>query len=73
MKIRTDPGECIICGAAHCACGGGGAIEVVQLPQRDARQAELAGVPLVAELVQTTLPPGHFTSATYRGEGKRRR
>jgi len=69
--FRTDPGECIVCGAPHCSCGGG-LITVVQLPQRDAA-AELNRVPLVAEVVQQTLPPGQFTTATYRGEGRRKR
>lgn len=64
MRDRPDPGECPICGAAHSACGGG-EIAIPQLPARDAA-AELARPPLVAELVQTTLPPGHFTSGTYR-------
>lgn len=72
MSIGPDPGECIVCGAPHCSCGGG-AIEVVQLPQRDAA-AELARTSTAtAAAVQATLPPGHFTSGTYRGEGKRKR
>lgn len=68
---RPDPGDCLICGAAHCACGGG-PILVQQLPA-SAAAAELARVPLVAEVIQATLPAGHVTSATYRGEGKRKR
>ena len=73
---RTDPGDCPICGAAHCACGGG-PIEVVQLPQRDAAAAlelrlELQPVPLKADEVQAALPPGEFTAGTYRGTKKRR-
>jgi hypothetical protein len=76
---RIDPGECPICGAPHCSCGGAG-VEVVQLPNRDAAAAleraapapELVVVPLVAEVVQATLPAGQFTSATYRGNRKAR-
>lgn len=29
-----DPGPCPICGTAHCACGGGGPIAVVQTSAR---------------------------------------
>jgi len=69
---RNDPGECLICGAAHCSCGGG-PIEVAQLPQRDAAAAaELARVPLQAEIVQASLPTGQVTSGTYRREKKPR-
>lgn len=68
--VKVDPGECLICGAQHCSCGGG-PIEVAQLPQRDAAAAaELARVPLVAEVVQATLPAGQFTTGTYRGKKK---
>ena len=69
--FRSDPGDCLLCGAAHCSCGGG-PIEIAQVPQRDAAAArELPAVPLVAETVQATLEPGSFTSATYRGSKKR--
>jgi hypothetical protein len=72
MFGRTDPGECPICGAAHCACGDSGPIAIVQLPARDAAAAaEVPHVPLVAELVQETLAPGSFTTATYRGKKPR--
>lgn len=72
--FRRDPGACIICGAPHCACGGG-PIEVPQLPQRDAAiaLARASGPALEAERVQGTLPPGTFTSGTYRGTGKKPR
>jgi hypothetical protein len=77
-RFRRDPGPCPICGAPHCACGGGDPIEVVQLPQRDAAAAAADSAPpaaptLVAEQVQATLPPGHFTSGTYRGTKKKTR
>lgn len=66
---RTDPGECPICGAPHCSCGGS-AIEIVQLPNRDAAaalaRAELVAPPLIAEVVQAGLPAGEFTTGTYR-------
>jgi hypothetical protein len=67
-----DPGDCLVCGAAHCSCGGG-PIEVVQLPWRDAAAAlaRQTPTPLVAETVQETLGPGEFTTATYRGTKKR--
>jgi hypothetical protein len=70
---RRDPGDCPICGAAHCACDGG-PIEIAQLPARDAAAAlERQPLGLVAETVQATLPPGQVTTATYRGDGKRKR
>jgi hypothetical protein len=65
-----DPGDCIVCGAAHCACGGG-PIEIAQLPARDAAAARARGLELRAEIVQATLPPGQFTTATYLGKKKR--
>jgi hypothetical protein len=64
---RTDPGDCLVCGAAHCSCGGPG-LEVAQLPNRDAAAAlERAAPASAAETVQATLPAGSFTSGTYRG------
>jgi hypothetical protein len=75
---RGDPGECIVCGAAHCACGGGGPIEVVQLPARDA--AAVIGVDLASgpdHSVEVTLGDGSdgrpVSTATYRGLKKNRR
>jgi len=66
--MRFDPGPCPICGAAHTACtSGSGPILVVQQPARDAAAAiDAPGPPLVAEIVQATLPPGQVTSGTYR-------
>jgi hypothetical protein len=69
---RRDPGACIVCGAAHCACGGG-PIAIVQLPARDGAAVELTGLPLVAEIIQASLPAGQFTTATYRGDPRKRR
>jgi hypothetical protein len=66
---RVDPGDCPICGAAHCSCGGGPVL-VEQLPATAA--AAPAQPPLRAETVQATLPPGQVTTGTYRGEKKRR-
>jgi len=74
---RRDPGDCLICEAPHCSCGGPG-LEVVQLPARDAAVEGKPGVfvaptsasifaPLRAATVQATLPAGQFTSGTYRG------
>jgi hypothetical protein len=68
---RRDPGECIVCGAAHCSCGGGVVVEVVQLPARDA----------VASVDVAAAPPAlgdgsdgrAFSTATYRGSKKARR
>jgi hypothetical protein len=76
-RFRVDPGDCPICGAPHCACSDG-PIAVVQLPQRDAGAAAAEGAgattpPLVADVVQATLPPGQFTSGTYRGTKKKTR
>lgn len=78
---RVDPGPCPICGAAHTACTASPApILVPQLPARDASARELEPVPLVgaveppplvAEVVQETLPPGQFTSGTYRPKKRR--
>jgi len=65
--FRRDPGPCPICGAAHAACTtDSGPVLVEQLPARDAAAAHPAAPPLVAEIVQATLPPGEFTSGTYR-------
>ena len=68
---RADPGECPICGAAHCSCGGG-PIEVVQLPQRDAAAAAPEGGPPDLAIVVAPAPaPESFTTATYRGKKKK--
>ncbi len=64
---RVDPGECLVCGAAHCACTDSGPVIVSALPQRDASAAAAqALVPSLADQVQATLPPGAFTTGTYR-------
>lgn len=75
--FRTDPGPCPICGVAHTACtaSDAGPIAIPQLPARDGVEARALTVPvarpLAAEVRQETLPPGHVTTATYRGKGKR--
>lgn len=79
---RRDPGACPVCGMAHSACTSGrGPITAVQLPARDAAVGVLeppvlvgdAGPPpLVAEIVQATLPPSATTTGTYRGRKKAR-
>jgi len=82
--FRVDPGPCPLCGAAHTACtAGSGPIRIDQLPaltasaQRHEPPVELAAAIddepelLVAENVQKTLPPGSFTTATYRGKKAR--
>jgi hypothetical protein len=43
---------------------------MVQLPMRDAAAAATRQLGLKAEEIQTTLPDGQFTSATYRGRRK---
>lgn len=69
MFGRASVGACPICGAAHTSCTtGSGPITSVMLPARD---AEVQAPPLVAELVQATLPAGQFTTGSYRGKGKR--
>jgi hypothetical protein len=69
--VRTDPGECLICGAPHCTCGDGGPIVVEQLPQRDAAAALTTTVQAAA--IQATLPPGQFTTGSYRGDKDKKR
>lgn len=75
MRFRVDPGPCPICGVEHSACTATpGPISIQQLPQRDAAAASEPSpdaAPLVAQQVQTALPPGEFTTGTYRGSKKR--
>lgn len=68
MLLFDDPGECIVCGAPHCSCvhGADGRIVIDQLP------ASTAAAKLHATTVQATLPPGEFTTGTYRGSPPRR-
>lgn len=71
MTWRRDPGPCIVCGAAHSACTASGEPEpltVTLTPARDAAEARARAsrAPLRAEIIQTTLPPGQFTTGTYR-------
>jgi hypothetical protein len=61
--LFADPGPCPICGAAHSCCveGPGGAIIIEQQPASAATRAQLR-----ATAIQPTLPPGEFTTGTYR-------
>ena len=80
--LTNDPGECIICGAEFCSCVDGSELEVVQLPSRDRAASVSVGAapvtvdagpvvaPSRAEQIQATLPPGQFTSGTYRRKGR---
>lgn len=86
MRFRHDPGDCLVCGAAHCACGGAGEpITVVQLPARDAAELAAARDALTVEVrpgvfvakTSTSIfgdgTDGRpFTTATYRGIKKPR-
>lgn len=64
---RPDPGPCPICGAPHCSCRSSEPLtQIVQLPMRDAAAAAVAPAPLECERIQAELPPGHFTTGTYR-------
>lgn len=69
-RARGDPGPCPICDAPHCSCGGGGPIEVVQLPARDAAALERA--PAAAALGDGS-DDRPFSTATYRGAKKKPR
>jgi hypothetical protein len=69
---RRDPGDCLICGAAHCSCGDDrGPIVVDQLPQRDAAAA--LETTAQAAAIQATLPPESFTTGSYRGDKDKKR
>jgi len=69
MWVWGDPGPCPVDDAPHTTCTSADyvatdrRIVIVQLPARDAPGA----VPLAAERIQATLPPGQFTTGTYRG------
>jgi hypothetical protein len=83
-RWRRDPGECPVCGAAHTACTAAGSgksgertVVVQQLGNHPATRvavtqpsASADDAPLKAEVIQATLPPGQFTTATYRGSKK---
>jgi hypothetical protein len=82
-----DPGDCIICGAAHCTCGDHDVIEVVQLPARDAAAARMVSEPPLGPPAapagdagtEASAPLGDgsddqpFSTATYRGRKPRGR
>jgi hypothetical protein len=65
--FRQDPGPCLICGAAHCSCGGGPILVELLPATAAARVIPVPLPPLAADAIQATLPPESFTSATYRG------
>jgi hypothetical protein len=70
---RRDPGPCPICATAQCACtSDNGQIAVAQLPHRDAMlqaTTDRTDAPVVAT------PPAAPTvsTATYRGDPRKRR
>lgn len=78
--FRSDPGPCPICGAPHAACTAtSGPVTVQQLPARDAMLATAQSQEPPAELrpPPAFMPPDPdeevVTTATYRGDPKRRR
>jgi hypothetical protein len=69
--MKTDPGPCPICGAAHTACrSDSGPIAIVQLPARDDAAATSD-----SDAQPTALGDGGdgrpFSTATYRGQKKK--
>jgi hypothetical protein len=82
MFLRRDPGPCPVDDAAHTSCCAPAptGIVVVQLPARDGvvdppivgalavppLAGEVPTAPTRAEQLQATLPPGQFTTGTYR-------
>ena len=68
LGFSADPGDCLICGTAHCACGG--PVGVVVLSQRDAMQATAQSDEPPAELVQPVAvaepEPAPFTTSNYQ-------
>jgi len=71
----ADPGDCPICGTAHCTCGG--PVLFVQLPQRDAlmattTQSDEPPVELLQPLAVAEPEPAPFTTSSYRGTKKPR-
>lgn len=69
-----DPGPCPVDDAPHTTCTSGGPLVIVQMPCRDALMATAAPpapvAPLRAETIQAALPPGSFTTGTYRRKKK---
>ncbi|MEP7304210.1 MAG: hypothetical protein ABJA98_01705 [Acidobacteriota bacterium] len=67
LGFHADPGDCPICGTAHCACGG--PITLQQLPQRDALLTHAQSIEPSAELappVECDPPPAPFSTAEYK-------
>lgn len=60
----NDPGPCPICDSPHCACTGDGNPITIEL--RPATTAARTSHLLRADVVQATLQPSQFTTATYR-------
>lgn len=59
--MSIDPGDCPICGTAHCACIGGEAgIGIPQMPARDAETAAPPPASALSAKTETT-----FTTKTY--------
>jgi hypothetical protein len=69
MTGGHDPGACLICGVAHCACRADDQTTVVQLPARDAAAA--LEVPVVSAPLGDGSDDQPFSTATYRGKKKR--
>lgn len=68
-----DPGPCPVDDAPHTTCTSadvGRPLVIVQLPARDEQLA--ARRPPMTVPPKVTLQPGEFTTATYRGQAKRR-
>ena len=70
MGLFSDPGDCVICGAAHCSCDAG-PIAIPQLPARDAAHGLMVDAPRAPAVADPdaappALPADTFTSGTYR-------
>jgi regulator of RNase E activity RraA len=66
MTWRSDPGDCLICGAAHTSCTGDadGVIVITQTPAKDA--AERANTTsAVEDGPSVSEPRGPVTTGTY--------
>jgi hypothetical protein len=63
---RTDPGCCIVCRAAHSACGGGGPIIIEQRPAARDGAEDRTRPARVPDAGAVTLPSTPVTTGTYR-------
>jgi hypothetical protein len=73
----SDPGPCPICAAPHCSCfdlrpQDDGQIVISLQPATADANVRLRSTSL-AEAIQATLPPGAFTTGTYRGNPPRKK